>query len=382
MNPGSRCRRTARSARRRGCWSSCEHALATWQLASDAHAQSVAHGAARDAGRTRPHRAAGKSAAPLLQQQERQETERSTLAQLQPPVALETLTEQAELARERGAEGRDELAELLAELSLARDRRARADPGTQRLACAVAAGPGFAGVHRGAATGGARQGIGQGHPVAQGAFARPTTARRAATARRARLGAGGRNRFGLLPRSGVRRRPRQRSPICLASFDGGHLAVVSVSASHVRGAGCGLPAGEGAGRAVLGLGALVGVHGRDLGRGAQDAARLGAGSIGRHAGRHLDGRRLAAAVARSRAAYRRDRTRGVAARASRRGQPARAGGEGSRAQARTHPRTSARTRRPPRAKLKPTSTGCIASMSTGGRSSMRPRRARRTLRGA
>ena len=57
----------------------------------------------------------------------------------------------------------------------------------------------------------------------------------------------------------------------LASFDGGHLAVVSVNAAHVRRSRFGMPAGEGAGRAVPELGAVVRVHGRDFGRGAAAA---------------------------------------------------------------------------------------------------------------
>ncbi|MGO9514148.1 MAG: chromosome segregation protein SMC [Steroidobacteraceae bacterium] len=100
----------------------CEHALATWQLASDAHAQSVAEGQ-REAQveRARIEELENQQRR-LLQQQERQETERSTLAQLQPPVALETLAQQAAQAREAGEKAAAELEQLLAELSLARDR--------------------------------------------------------------------------------------------------------------------------------------------------------------------------------------------------------------------------------------------------------------------
>ena len=155
--------------------------------------------------------------------------ERSTLAQLQPPVSLQTLAEQAALAREAGEKAASELAELLARIVARPRSRARTNAGTQCAAGALAAGPRFAGLHRGAAAGRARQGIRQGDAVAEGAFARPAAARRAATARRARLGA-------------------QRSKPCLGSyleavcvegldavtdllgsFDGGHLAVVSVS---------------------------------------------------------------------------------------------------------------------------------------------------------
>ena len=64
----------------------------------------------------------------LLQQQERQESERAALAQLQPAVALETLEKRAELAPRRGPEGRAELQELLAEIS----RRARTRNASRR----------------------------------------------------------------------------------------------------------------------------------------------------------------------------------------------------------------------------------------------------------
>ncbi len=99
----------------------CEHALATWQHASDAHAQSVAM-AQRE---TQVERARieelENQQRRLLQQQERQETERSTLAQLQPSVALETLAQHAAQAESAGQKAATELQELLAELSLARD---------------------------------------------------------------------------------------------------------------------------------------------------------------------------------------------------------------------------------------------------------------------
>jgi chromosome segregation protein len=100
----------------------CERALATWQVSADEHAQSVARGQREtQVERVRIEQLENQQRH-LLQQQERQERERSTLVQLQPPVALERLAEQAELAREAGQKAADELAELLAELTLARDQ--------------------------------------------------------------------------------------------------------------------------------------------------------------------------------------------------------------------------------------------------------------------
>jgi chromosome segregation protein len=100
----------------------CEQALATWQLASDAHAQSVALGQREtQVERARIEQLENQQRR-LLQQQERQDTERSALAQSQPAVSLETLASQCALARDAGQKATAELAELLAELSLARER--------------------------------------------------------------------------------------------------------------------------------------------------------------------------------------------------------------------------------------------------------------------
>ncbi len=100
----------------------CEQALATWQLAWDAHAQSVALGQ----GQTQVERARieqlENQQRRLLLQRTRQEEEHSTLTRLQPAVDLETLSSQCELARDSGQKAAAELAELLAELSLARER--------------------------------------------------------------------------------------------------------------------------------------------------------------------------------------------------------------------------------------------------------------------
>ena len=99
----------------------CEQALAAWQLASDAHAQSVAQGQRE----TQVERARIEQLENLerrlLQQQSRQETERASLAELQPAASLENLAAQCALARDAGGKAATELAELLAELSLARE---------------------------------------------------------------------------------------------------------------------------------------------------------------------------------------------------------------------------------------------------------------------
>jgi chromosome segregation protein len=101
---------------------SCEQALAAWQQTWDAHAQAVALGQ-RETGveRARIEQLESQQRH-LLQQQERQESERLTLAQLQPAVALETLESRASSARDAGQKAATELQELLAELSVTRDR--------------------------------------------------------------------------------------------------------------------------------------------------------------------------------------------------------------------------------------------------------------------
>jgi chromosome segregation protein len=101
---------------------SCEQALAAWQQTWDAHSQAVALGQ-RETGveRARIEQLESQQRH-LLQQQERQESERLALARLQPAVALETLEERARLARDAGQKAATELQELLAEISVTRDR--------------------------------------------------------------------------------------------------------------------------------------------------------------------------------------------------------------------------------------------------------------------
>jgi chromosome segregation protein len=99
-----------------------ERALAEWQVAWDQHSQAVAH-AQRE---TQVERARieqiENQQRRLLLQQERQETERSALAQQEPAVSLESLSEQAAAARDAGERAAADLAEILAALADTRDR--------------------------------------------------------------------------------------------------------------------------------------------------------------------------------------------------------------------------------------------------------------------
>jgi chromosome segregation protein len=100
----------------------CEQALAAWQQTWDAHAQAVALGQ-RETGveRARIEQLDAQQRR-LLQQRERQESERTALAEIQPAVALEALEERARTARDAGQKAATELQELLAEISVTRDR--------------------------------------------------------------------------------------------------------------------------------------------------------------------------------------------------------------------------------------------------------------------
>ena len=100
----------------------CEQSLAAWQLTWDGHAQAVALGQREtQVERARIEQLESQQRR-LLQQQEKQETERAALVQLQPAVALETLAERAAVARDAGQKAATELQELLAELSATRER--------------------------------------------------------------------------------------------------------------------------------------------------------------------------------------------------------------------------------------------------------------------
>jgi chromosome segregation protein len=100
----------------------CEQGLAAWQQSWDSHAQLVAmRQRETQVERARIEQLDAEQRR-LLQQQERQETERTALAQLQLPVALETLTERAEAARIAGEKCASELQDLLAEMAVSREK--------------------------------------------------------------------------------------------------------------------------------------------------------------------------------------------------------------------------------------------------------------------
>jgi chromosome segregation protein len=100
----------------------CELALASWQFTWDNHAQAVALGQREtQVERARIEQLESQQRR-LLQQQERQQTERAAFAQLQPPAALETLSERAEHARVAGESATAQLQQLLAEISVTRER--------------------------------------------------------------------------------------------------------------------------------------------------------------------------------------------------------------------------------------------------------------------
>jgi chromosome segregation protein len=111
----------------------CEHALAAWQQTWDTHAQAVALGQ-RETGveRARIEQLESQQLR-LLQQQDRQETERSALAQVQPAVALEALAERAAVAGDAGQKAATELHELLAGISVTRDREREQSQGLNAL---------------------------------------------------------------------------------------------------------------------------------------------------------------------------------------------------------------------------------------------------------
>jgi chromosome segregation protein len=101
---------------------SCEHALAAWQHTWDVHSQAVALGQ-RETGveRARIEQLESQQRR-LLQQRERQENEHTALVELQPAIALEALEKNAESARDAGQKAAAQLQELLAEISVTRDR--------------------------------------------------------------------------------------------------------------------------------------------------------------------------------------------------------------------------------------------------------------------
>ena len=229
-------------------------------MSADEHAQSVAHGQRETQVERARIEQLENQQRHLLQQQERQERERSTLVQLQPPVALERLAEQAELAREAGQKAADELAELLAELTLTRDREREQ---TQALNALRARWQQALGTQvstealQQAALGKVSGKITQ-WLKAHSLDTRPRVAQQL------RVERGWERAVETVLGSYL-------EAVCvdgldtvtglLESFDGGHLAVVSVGESGSGDDGRELAAGEGARCDLFGLGALLGVHG-------------------------------------------------------------------------------------------------------------------------
>jgi len=99
-----------------------EQTLASWQQSWDKHSQAVALGQRETQVERARIEQLDSQQRRLLQQQERLDTERSVFAQLQPPIALETLSERAEVARTVGEKAAAELQALLAEISATRDQ--------------------------------------------------------------------------------------------------------------------------------------------------------------------------------------------------------------------------------------------------------------------
>jgi chromosome segregation protein len=100
----------------------CEQALSSWQQTWDAHAAAVAQGQREtQVERARIEQLENQQRR-LLQQQERQEDERATLGRQDPAAALEVLAEQAAASGDAGQKAATQLQELLAELAGERER--------------------------------------------------------------------------------------------------------------------------------------------------------------------------------------------------------------------------------------------------------------------
>jgi chromosome segregation protein len=101
---------------------SCEQSLTTWQQSWDEHARAVSLGQSdTQVERARIEQLEGQQRR-LLQQQQRQQAEHASFAQLQPPAALAGLSQSAEAARVAGERAAAELQELLAEIAVTRDK--------------------------------------------------------------------------------------------------------------------------------------------------------------------------------------------------------------------------------------------------------------------
>ncbi len=100
----------------------CEQALSQWQHTWDGHAQAVAHGQRETQVERARIEELENQQRRLLLQQERQETERSGLALLTPAVPLAVLDAQVAESRDAGQRAATDLSELLAQLSATRER--------------------------------------------------------------------------------------------------------------------------------------------------------------------------------------------------------------------------------------------------------------------
>ena len=164
--------------------------------------------AARDPGRARPHRATRESAAPAAAAAGASGIGARRARAAGAGVALETLAEQADLARDAGREGGRRTAQLLQELAAARDRSASRREALKALRARWQQSLGLKVSTEALQTGGARQGLGKSHGMAEVEVARPESASRAAAAGGARLGARRRDGARLISRGRVRRRAR------------------------------------------------------------------------------------------------------------------------------------------------------------------------------
>ncbi|HEY2675517.1 MAG TPA: chromosome segregation protein SMC [Steroidobacteraceae bacterium] len=111
----------------------CEQTLTAWQQNWDEHARAVALGQSEtQVERARIEQLEGQQRR-LLQQQQRQETERASFAELQPPAALVELAQSADAARVAGETAAAELQELLAQIAVTRDKEREQSQGLNAL---------------------------------------------------------------------------------------------------------------------------------------------------------------------------------------------------------------------------------------------------------
>jgi chromosome segregation protein len=286
-------RRGARASRSSG---GCEQALAAWQLTWDAHANRWRRDSARRRSSARAS-SSWKSAAPLLQQQERQEYGARERSRAAAPVPLETLAEQRALARDAGEKAATGACRNCWPSSRSPATRARADPGAQRAARALAAGAQGSQVSTEALQ---QAALGKVSGKVTQWLKSKSLDQQPRVAQQLRVERGWERAVETVLGSYL-------EAVCvdgldsvtdlLASFDGGHLAVVSVVPVRPRARDGGLAAGEGAGRTFLSSVLSRCTRPRRWARRCA-AAPPGGRRIGGDARRHLAGQRLAARVAR------------------------------------------------------------------------------------